>query len=176
MDKGDLLKQSALRPAIHAELWQKYSGNIPGDELIRHYLAFDRPEGTFNMESVGGFIARFRETIAFANLTQSDTIPADAGSDEDEEIEETVSEPNPYFGPVISKQPIHPKKPPMNLSTLPLPLPLDDGTVTIVNIPKMSEAVFAFFKTQLEAYKSTIIQKPAPSREPETDGLSDATH
>jgi len=69
-------KDAALRPRIHAELWGRYSGNLPPkDESIRIYLIRERTEGTFNKDHVGSFIEQFRATIAYAGLIPDDKIP-----------------------------------------------------------------------------------------------------
>ncbi|MCE5302800.1 MAG: hypothetical protein LLF97_06780 [Planctomycetaceae bacterium] len=75
-DKNELLKAAALRPALHNELWDYYKdkGGVPPDELLRHYLVWDRPEPKFNEKSVDGFIERFRRTLTFANLATGDII------------------------------------------------------------------------------------------------------
>lgn len=78
-DQQELIQSAALKPSIHRELWNKYDGNLPPDDLLRHYLQFDR-EPAFNEDAVGSFIAQFRETIGFAKLQKGDII----GGGEDE--------------------------------------------------------------------------------------------
>lgn len=67
------LKAAALLPKIHAELWSKYSDNLPSDQNIRTYLIRERTEGTFNKAHVDGFIAQYRATLAYAGLIDDDT-------------------------------------------------------------------------------------------------------
>ena len=67
-----LLKQAALGPAVHDQLWAKFGkSGLPDDAVIRHHLIFDKK---FNEDVVEGLIGRFRSTIAFANLDSSDII------------------------------------------------------------------------------------------------------
>lgn len=74
-DAPERIKDAALAPLIHAELWQKYSSQgIPANDLIRHYLLFDRENGTFNDDVVDGVIERFKDTISFAKLIEGDKI------------------------------------------------------------------------------------------------------
>jgi hypothetical protein len=74
-DKPELLKLAALKPALNAELWEKYrEGGLPDNDLIKHYLVWDRDEGKFNPDSVDTFIANFRDTLAFAGLGEPDKI------------------------------------------------------------------------------------------------------
>lgn len=80
-DKAKLLRQAALNPPIHADIWKKYEpeGGLPPDETIRHFLIFDKK---FNEESVDGFIATFRDTLTYADIKSEDTIGEDAPEDE----------------------------------------------------------------------------------------------
>ena len=83
-----LLKAAALKPAIYLELWEKYRvDGLPDDSLMKHYLEWDRKEGTFNPDVVDGFIADFKDTLAFAKLSNRDIIdPADVGNDKKTEV------------------------------------------------------------------------------------------
>jgi hypothetical protein len=69
-DRADILKKAAVGPPINNELWEKYRGeeHFPDDQLIEHYLLWDRPGGTFNAETVGTFIDNFRGTLRYAGL------------------------------------------------------------------------------------------------------------
>lgn len=74
------IRQAALNPKIHKELWDKYEGKLPAANVsIRVYLLKDRPEATFNKEHVDKFINQFRSTISFAKLGEGDTITEDEG-------------------------------------------------------------------------------------------------
>jgi hypothetical protein len=77
--RGPLLQISALSPTLHAELWNKYKAEgLPPNDVIRHYLVFER---NFNPDSVDGFIAQFRDTIAYAKLDASGKIEAPSESE-----------------------------------------------------------------------------------------------
>lgn len=67
-----LLKDSALKPDLHREIWEHFDGALPpNDRVVREYLEFDR---NFNPNYVDKFIEQFRATLAFANVTESDKI------------------------------------------------------------------------------------------------------
>jgi hypothetical protein len=66
-----LLKQCALTPRIHAELWQKYDGELPSDANLKRHLIVEK---NFNADASDKFINQFKETIAFAKLLPSDKI------------------------------------------------------------------------------------------------------
>jgi hypothetical protein len=76
------IKTAALTPKIHKEIWEKYGGKLPSDSTLRVFLLRER-ETPFNKDYVDKFIEQFRGTVAFAKLSESDTItPADGGKDE----------------------------------------------------------------------------------------------
>ena len=74
-ERDALIKQAALAPKIHQQIWNKWGEGI-SDENLRHALVFDW-ETPFNEKSVDGFIREYRDTIAFAKLTESDKVPSE---------------------------------------------------------------------------------------------------
>ena len=74
-ERDSAIKQAALMPKIHASLWTKYRSNLPSDENLKHELIFERK---FNENTVGDFIKEYRDTIKFAKLADSDSIPPSA--------------------------------------------------------------------------------------------------
>ncbi|MGD9688428.1 MAG: hypothetical protein AB7K52_04325 [Phycisphaerales bacterium] len=87
-DRLRLLREAALKPAIHQELWEKFydaANGLAPDASINQYLRWDREDGTFNPESVESFIEQFKGSVGFANLISSDTLSdekADSGLEE----------------------------------------------------------------------------------------------
>ncbi len=71
------LKDAALMPSIHRELWDKYEGNLPSDQTIKTYLVIHREGGKFSENAVDDFIRQFRATIYFAKLTKDDNMFGD---------------------------------------------------------------------------------------------------
>jgi hypothetical protein len=85
-DAAERIKDAALAPAIHGELWQKYgTDGLPSSDVIRNYLLFEREAGRFNEDVVDAFIDRFKETISFAKLESSDKIDEVEVEEKDEE-------------------------------------------------------------------------------------------
>jgi hypothetical protein len=88
--RPELLKQAALFPKVHREIWTRFytpQHGLAPDDVIRPYLTIDRPEGKFNPESVAPFLSQFKRTIHIANLitsgNMSDEPPEpDAGQDQ----------------------------------------------------------------------------------------------
>ncbi|HVP38133.1 MAG TPA: hypothetical protein VMS93_03010 [Candidatus Saccharimonadales bacterium] len=71
-DRDVLLKQAALAPALHRDVWGKYGGRgLPSDEALKHFLLFEK---RFNPASVKDFISQFRATISFARIEAGVTI------------------------------------------------------------------------------------------------------
>jgi hypothetical protein len=70
-EREQLVRQAALRPAIHREVVEKYQGLPQSDEAFKAYLMFDRK---FRDDAVGEFMREFAATMAFAKIGASDTI------------------------------------------------------------------------------------------------------
>jgi len=74
------IKEAALSPRIHMELWQKYGPNLPSEPTLRTELRIERhfPDG-----AIDRFIKEYTETIAFAKLSDFDKMsPAKEGFSE----------------------------------------------------------------------------------------------
>lgn len=85
-DREELLKVAALKPEIHKKLWERYSGPPPADTILNNYLVWDLG---FNASFVRSFIAQYRSTLAFANITASDSLRSD---DSEETETEDISQ------------------------------------------------------------------------------------
>src|SRR5271157_5736653 len=72
-ERAELIRQAALAPKIHQQLWEKWGNDLPSDAQLRHTLLLEWPT-PFNENAVDGFIREYRDTIAFAKLTESDTV------------------------------------------------------------------------------------------------------
>ena len=64
-ERADRIRQAALRPSIHDELWKHYSGDLPDNQTLRFHLLRERGFTEFGANE---FISQFRRTIAFAGL------------------------------------------------------------------------------------------------------------
>jgi hypothetical protein len=85
-ERDELIRQAALAPRIHAELWKNWPEGLPSDPTLETYLVRDRG---FSESGVRDLIAQFKETIAFAKLGQPGIIPPPTrGADIKEEIAE----------------------------------------------------------------------------------------
>jgi hypothetical protein len=149
LNRDELLKNSALRPELHRELWQKYNGDLPADSIIRNYLVFERLDRKFNKETVDGFIAQFRATIAFAKITLSDKVDNGEKSIEEEESPNQQTIMNPPQLQTLQKQENPLPKPATWYESFPLVLSRNSkGTL---NVPStISKKEFVLLKTQIE--------------------------
>jgi hypothetical protein len=80
-DREGAIKEAALSPKIHKELWKRFEPTVSNDQL-RHTLILDWTP-PFNENSVDGFIREYRDTIAFAKLSESDKVASEDGKDGD---------------------------------------------------------------------------------------------
>ena len=74
--KGEMaIENAAIEPKVHRELWEKYRGKLPREDIsIRIYLVREREETVFNKGHVDSFITQFRQTLDFAGLTENGII------------------------------------------------------------------------------------------------------
>jgi hypothetical protein len=181
-DRAELLKTAALKPTLHRELWDHYhaEGGIPPDDLLRHYLVWDRPEPRFNEKSVDGFIANFRATLKLAKLDCGDIIDSDA--DDDSLVDES-----PEFegddemnAGTIEKPPVERKRPPEPSPTQRsamlgdvgpyISFPLPGGNVIEIRLrSKVTPAGFEQIKKLVDLSESSLVEEIAPKASPPLD-------
>jgi len=70
-DRDKLLREAAVRPKLHADVWAKFGGMPPSDEALKAYLMIDRG---LKDEAAPDFIREFTVTMAYAKVTESGTI------------------------------------------------------------------------------------------------------
>jgi hypothetical protein len=80
-ERTRFIKQAALTPKIHKQLWEKWGAARPNNIEIRHVLTVDW-EPPFNEKSVDGFISEYEETIRFAKLDDEAPPTADTKQEE----------------------------------------------------------------------------------------------
>lgn len=73
-EKIQAIQHAAMVPPIHSELWKEFGGSLPSPANLRHNLIRKR---NFTDSGANEFIRQFSETIAFAKLAESATIPTD---------------------------------------------------------------------------------------------------
>jgi hypothetical protein len=86
-ERAKAIKDAARRPKIHAELWAKYGARLPSDEELRRFLVRERE---FNDKTVSQFISEYKDTLAFADLSDADRMPPVDGGDFGNELDPVV--------------------------------------------------------------------------------------
>jgi len=81
-ERDRLLREAALAPALHNELWQKWGAELPSDQNVRTYLVIDRE---FNAKVVDELIKQYKATLAFAKIDKRDK-----ATDNDDDAKPTV--------------------------------------------------------------------------------------
>ena len=74
----DAIRRAAMKPPIHAELWDIYDGQLPSDDSLRYELVRNRG---FTESGAAEFIREFRDTISFAQLVAGGTVDIYANVD-----------------------------------------------------------------------------------------------
>ncbi len=160
-DYENLLKKTALSPAIYSEIWEHFQGDLPNDELLKNYLLWEHSP-RFNEKYVDRFIALFRESISFSNLTSGDIMEGEETENnkpENEKIDDKIPKGN---------MPMTPK-----IGTFDLPIPLLDGLSAFLRIPRpMSEENYSHLVNFLKTIKPSIVSK---SKQDESQEKTDET-
>jgi hypothetical protein len=73
-ERDTLIRQAALRPPIHNELWQKWQDSLPSDATLETFLIRDKH---FSENGARDLIEEYKSTIRFAKPNQSANIPLD---------------------------------------------------------------------------------------------------
>ena len=162
-DKAELLKSSALSPALFASLWDRYrEQGMPSKDVLRHHLIFDR---NFNETFVGNAIDRFVSTIAFSQLDVEDNISHVPGSEEDEEETE-----DKYGHEKPGSEPVKPKRRrQMEVGTIEDVVNIPEGTVAIQWPSHLSSDSAKFIKSWVELMLMKMDMSSRIGVKPEAD-------
>jgi len=154
-----LLKQCALAPKIHAQLWKLYDGDLPSDSNLKRHLIL---EMQFNDAAVDAFIKDLRDTIAFAKLSSSDKITTVA-TDEVEEPNET--ETRLTSDTPITRSASHISNTPASTAVLrEFTFPLSAGMAALKIPFPIADDDFDFFVETLKLWRKKLVKPPAPKR------------
>jgi hypothetical protein len=145
-ERTDRLKQAALLPAIHREVWNRYSGLLPPEADLRYYLVNERE---FTENGARDFVSQFLKTIAYAGLSSDDANLSGDGEDIPPLQEGIVTPPAPVQTP--------PADPPKDLPTAqgqrpaPIQFPVGKATVTVHVSEALNAAAWKRMVKLLEA-------------------------
>ena len=151
-ERREAIKEAALKPSIHAELWRQYEGSLPSDATLRLEL---RRRG-FAETAIPDVIDVFRSTMAFAQLTEADRLP-------DKNGETSRSEGGTHVSTTLQSPPLR-KPTPGAPPPIQLPL-LGDTVVTLQASGPVTEEAWEQMMTVLRALKPGFVAKPAAAGE-----------
>ncbi len=149
--RASAIKQAALTPTIHRELWDRYQNSPPSDANLRWELIRQRG---FTESGADDFIRQYKQTVTFAQLDASDQPSGSASNDdEDEDIslvdEQPVSRHN--LNRIVSVQ----------TAATRFPIPVFNGkSVVIEGDFPLSEEDWNQFMTVLGVMKPALVIRP----------------
>lgn len=90
-ERQEAIRSAALKPPIHAEMWQQYGHELPSDDTLRYKMAI---QGPFTESGFEDFIRVYKDVIEFAKLGSTEKPkdgeegnPKDGGSGDEENDE-----------------------------------------------------------------------------------------
>jgi len=153
--RSQAVKQAALRPEIHRELWEKYQGRLPSDDTLRWELERERD---FSRSGAAEFIPEYRQTIAFARLSESDSVEPQTPESEDENVDQDGA----GDGGSVGDGGKRPRKLVGGMShsgVLTIPVPVIGGSpITVEGIFPVTEAAWEQFLAVLNAMKPGLVR------------------
>lgn len=147
-DRRTAIKEAALKPSLHAELWREYEGSLPSDATLRTALRRRR----FAETAIPEVIDVFRSTLAFAQLTEADRLADKNGEGSGSPVGSPVSS-------ALQAPPLR-KAPPGSPPTIQLPL-LGGTVVTIQASGPVTEDAWEQMMTVLTALKPGFVAQPS---------------
>ena len=150
-NREQILKDVALKPTIHAELWAKFGAEGASQGAFHDYLVFERK---FTEQAATILIDQYKDTIAFANLGAADKVP-DASKPEPPNPAANTPNPAAYTPPANPASKVG-GTPPMSANVRYLPIPLDIGDAPIP--VGMSDADFDLLLDTLKLWKKKIVR------------------
>jgi hypothetical protein len=163
-EREKAIRDAALQPKIHRELWEMHEGDLPSDATLRTYLSLER---NFTDRAVRHFIPQFRRTVAFAELEQ--------GQEPMDEAEERLGEEEtPGRGHDQSRTGTGSDRAGMvnraGLRTVQLPLSGSTAWVTLEGPFPLSEEAWGQMLAMLEIMKSGLTKASDSPKEGPGEG------
>jgi hypothetical protein len=136
-EREEAIQALALLPAIHMELWTKWSHELPSEATIETYLVRDR---AFSSSGATDLIREYKNTLKFAKLDQSANMSANLGG-------------NPSGGPMQPQtSAVKGAVRPDNLRMLQEIFNLSEGPVTLVYPGQLSKASYDDLASYFELF------------------------
>jgi hypothetical protein len=153
--RAEAIKQAALTPTAHRELWDRYGNELPSDANLRWELVRQRG---FTEGGAEDFIRGYKQTVAFAQLEASDRSPRTANdapvADDSHAVLPDAHEP---ASPVASSEPADTRTQ-SSASRFPIPI-FNGGTVVVEGEFPLSEEDWNQFMAVLSAMKPALVKR-----------------
>jgi hypothetical protein len=148
--REEAIREAALLPPAHQDLWDRYGPQLPSDQSLQLYLMRERG---FTPSGASELASEYKRTISFARLTERGATVSPDGRQEEESVTpapsaEAVTRPAPpraYGGGAgVSKDQIV------------IPVPLREGMGTI-SLPRyLSQGSWDVILAVLKAYEPSL--------------------
>jgi hypothetical protein len=148
------IRQAALEPGIHREIWEQYPDGLPSDATLRYFL---RSEKGFMDTAADELIREFRSTVAFAKLDEDDALSGNAR-------ENGEQRPPPGKPPRTTRPPGTTRQ---SLTAVPIPLAAGEW-VTLEGAFPLTDTAWRQMLRVLDVMKPGLVDEPVT--EPDPDG------
>lgn len=167
-ERREALREAALLPKIHKQLWDRYGPALPSMGNLKTYLLLQLK---CTEEGANDLIKEYKKTLAYAGLDKSDAISDNQGDEENDTLStrtavmplHTVAAPPPISRPVaasVFNNLDGPKTSPHQLgSTLEIPVPLKGGVFFILKVPsdqELKKSHFDQFRLYLDFLETSL--------------------
>ena len=151
------LKQAALRPSIHRELWDKYGAHPPSEANLRWELTQER---AFTERGASEFIPQYLSTISFAKLTEDDSVQelTDEGDNATGDATGDSIEDVSYRQPGQRQRPQRQQKMSDDSTTYAVPVAVGSNVMIEGRFP-LSEREWTQFMAVLNAMKPALVSE-----------------
>jgi hypothetical protein len=147
------VRQAALAPEIHRDLWERFGGHLPSDATLRRELVIER---NFTQNGAQEFISQFRKTIAFAHLGDDDS--DDVAPDPDPAADPPPAQVGKQ-APATTSARVEPVAVDRAAKIYTIPL-LGSAEIQISGDFPLTEAAWEQFMRVLEIYKPSLVVDP----------------
>lgn len=171
-ERQRLLQEAALKPVIHAELWERYGKKLPSDDSLGYELKTER---RFTDAGIKEFIPQFRATLDYAGLLDSDKVGAGNAIDQQPAQHGASASPPTFEDPFAvtsgANGPTEGDMPARKVTQRVLHLPLPGSDWAVLHVPyPMTEEAWQQMLAVLQAMKpGVVVAGGSTSEAPEAD-------
>lgn len=155
------VRDAAMLPAVHQDMWQKYGADLPSEDNLRWFLTRERG---FSENGAKDFLKEYRATIDFAKLDSEPSVVSTAAASDAE-----PGTPDPAIAPSArAEAPVALPQlgPPSPGQMPPISFPLASGKIVSVSgLGDLSEAEWAQFMAVLNALKPSLVRSVTTASE-----------